>query len=45
MGVEHEVEIDRAQVGVLIRCVCSPLSELSQLANKEEVDENKAEMA
>lgn len=43
--VENEAEIDGAQVGVLIRCVCGPLRELSQLANKEEVDENKAEVA
>lgn len=45
VGVENEAEIDRAQVGVLIRCVCGPLRELSLLANKEEVDENKAEVA
>lgn len=44
-GVENETEIDRAQVGVLIRCVCGPLRVLSLLANKEEVDENKTEVA
>ncbi len=42
---KREAEIDRAPVGVLIRCVCGPLRELSLLANKEEVDENKAEVA
>lgn len=45
VGAENEAEIDRAQVGVLIRCVCGPLGELSLLANKEAVDENKAEVA
>lgn len=45
VGVENEAEIDRAQVGVLIRRVCGPLRQLSLLANKEEVDENKAEVA
>lgn len=45
VGVENEAEIDRAQVSVLIQCVCGPLRELSLLANKEAVDENKAEVA
>lgn len=45
VGVENQPEIDRAKVGVLIQCVCGPLRELSLLTNKEEVDENKAEVA
>lgn len=45
-GVENEAEIDRAQVGLLIRRVgVPPESVLSLLANKEKVDENKAKVS
>lgn len=42
---ENETAIDRAQVGVLIQCVCGLQRALSLLANKEEVGENKTEVA
>lgn len=42
---ENETATDRAQVGVLIQCVCGLQRVLSLLANKEEVGENKTEVA
>lgn len=42
---ENETAIDRAQVGVLIQCACGLRRALSLLANKEEVGENKTEVA
>lgn len=42
---ENETAIDRAQVGVLIQCARGLQRALSQLANKEEVGENKTEVA
>lgn len=43
--VQNEEEIDSIRVGVVIQCACCHLRELSLLANKEEVGENKAEVA
>lgn len=44
VGAEQEAEIDTAQVGLLIKCVCGP-ERKKPISYKEEVDGNKAEVA